>query len=594
MTLQRPAAISDRFELSHGATLLAPDRARFRFWAPDIAAVALEIEGRAPLSMKPEPGGWHGLEAECGDGTRYRYRIRPDLAVPDPASRAQHDDVSGWSVVVDPAAYRWCNGGWQGRPWRDAILYEVHPGLAGGFAGLREKLPKLAELGITAIELMPIADFPGGRNWGYDGVLPFAPDASYGTPGELKELIDRAHDLGLMMFQDVVYNHFGPEGNYLGAYASGFFQADVHTPWGAAIDFRNPVVRRFFIENAVYWLKEYRFDGLRFDAVHAIFERDWLIELAQTVRSEIGERREVHLVLENDNNDAALLEAGFTAQWNDDAHHAAHVLITGEVEGYYSDYVGNPAAAMARSLAEGFAFQGDASAYRNGAPRGSPSGHLPPTSFVFFLQNHDQIGNRALGERLTSLADADTLRVGVALLLLAPQIPLIFMGEEQGERTPFLYFTDYEGELAEAVRNGRRKEFGKFAAFATPEAQRRIPDPNHGATYENSRPRFGAKDDAAQEWSEFYRRLIALRRETLVPHLDGARALDAEPLNERALVARWSLGNGATWTLAANFGDAPVATAQLAGQPIFRCGSTGVSQGELPAKSLAALLEPQK
>ncbi|HVT54252.1 MAG TPA: malto-oligosyltrehalose trehalohydrolase, partial [Dongiaceae bacterium] len=444
------------FELSHGATLLAPGRTRFRLWAPDIASVGLEIEGRAALPMKAEPDGWHVLGADCGAGTRYRYRIKPDLAIPDPASRAQDGDFSGPSIVVDPASYRWRNAGWRGRPWRETILYEVHPGLAGGFAGLQKHLPALAELGITAIELMPIADFPGSRNWGYDGVLPFAPDASYGAPDDLKALVDRAHDLGLMMIQDVVYNHFGPEGNYLGAYASGFFQQDVHTPWGAAIDFRNPVVRRFFIENALYWLEEYRFDGLRFDAVHAIYERDWLIELARTVRAAVGRRREVHLVLENDNNDAGLLEAGFTAQWNDDAHHAAHVLITGEGEGYYSDYVTDPAAAMARCLAEGFAFQGDSSTYRNGERRGSPSGHLPPISFVFFLQNHDQVGNRALGERLTVLADADTLRVGVSLLLLAPQIPLIFMGEEVGDCTPFLYFTDYEGELADAVKNGRR------------------------------------------------------------------------------------------------------------------------------------------
>jgi maltooligosyltrehalose trehalohydrolase len=589
MTARRAAAISDRFELSHGATLLAADRTRFRFWAPDIARVGLEIEGRAPLAMKTEAGGWHMLDVACGAGTRYRYRIAPHLAVPDPAARAQDGDVSGPSLVVDPSSYQWRNDGWRGRPWRDAVIYEVHPGLAGGFVGLRELLPKLAELGITAIELMPIADFPGGRNWGYDGVLPFAPDTSYGTPDALKALVDRAHDLGLMMFQDVVYNHFGPEGNHLGAYASGFFRADTHTPWGAAIDFRNPVVRRFFIENALYWLREYRFDGLRFDAVHAILERDWLIELAQAVRTEI-DARQVHLVLENDNNDAGLLEAGFTAQWNDDAHHAAHVLITGEGEGYYSDYAGHPAAAMARCLAEGFAFQGDASAYRNGARRGSPSGHLPPTSFVFFLQNHDQVGNRALGERLAAIADAGTLRVGVALLLLSPQIPLIFMGEEYGEDRPFLYFTDYQGTLAEAVKEGRRKEFGKFAAFSTAEARRRIPDPNQAETYESSRPRFGA-DDASREWQDFYRRLIALRRDTLVPYLEGARALGAEALAERALVARWSLGNGATWTLAANFSGAPVAMPAVTGKRVFACGPAADDGEQMAGKSLLALLD---
>jgi malto-oligosyltrehalose trehalohydrolase len=593
MTLQSSPVSQERFVLSHGATLLAPDRTRFRFWAPDIAEVSLEIDGRPPLPMQAEQDGWHVVEAPCGAGARYRYRVSPDLVVPDPASRAQADDVSGPSMVVDPAAYRWRNQGWRGRPWREAVLYEVHPGIAGGFAGLQKLLPQLAALGITAVELMPIADFPGGRNWGYDGVLPFAPDAAYGSPDELKALIDRAHDLGLMMFQDVVYNHFGPEGNHLGAYASGFFQPETHTPWGAAIDFRNPVVRRFFIENALYWLQEYRFDGLRFDAVHAIFERDWLIELAETVRSTIDANRHVHLVLENDNNDAGLLEAGFTAQWNDDAHHAAHVLITGESEGYYSDYAEDPASAMARCLAEGFAFQGDASAYREGERRGSPSAHLPPASFVFFLQNHDQVGNRALGERLAAIADPAALRVGVALLLLAPQIPLIFMGEEQGERTPFLYFTDYHGDLAEAVRQGRRKEFGKFAAFSTPEAQRRIPDPNHVDTYRSSRPAFDAEDEAARAWRSFYRQLLALRQEMLFPRLDGARALGSAALSKRALVARWSLGDGSGWTLAANFGDDSVALPAQPGRRVFACGHTGRSD-PLPPKSFLALLDDSR
>jgi maltooligosyltrehalose trehalohydrolase len=585
----RPAR---QFTLSAGATLLSSDRTRFRFWAPDVARVELEIEGVAAQPMRSEGEGWHEVEASCGAGARYRYRIRPDAAVSDPASRAQDNGVGGFSIVIDPAAYRWRNIAWRGRPWREAILYEMHVGLAGGFRGVMEQLPRLAALGITAIELMPVADFPGERNWGYDGVLPYAPASAYGGPDDLKALVDRAHDLGLMMFQDVVYNHFGPEGNHLGHYASTFFRADLHTPWGAAIDFSNPVVRRFFIENALYWLEEYRFDGLRLDAVHAIPDRDWLIELARTVRAEIT-GREVHLVLENDHNDADLLADAYTAQWNDDAHHAAHVLITGETGGYYTDYAKQPAAMMARCLTEGFAFQGDASDYRGGARRGTLSKHLPPTRFVFFLQNHDQIGNRAFGERMAAIADPDCLRVGVALMLLSPQIPLLFMGEERGAREPFLYFTGYEGELAEAVKNGRRKEFGKFPDFATPEAQHRIPDPNKIETFERSRPSLGTEDDWARDWLRFYGELIALRRAHIVPRLDSARAISAAVLGRTALSASWSFHDGVVLNLAANFGTDPVEMPVPPGRCIFACGAPSPSGRTLPGRSfIAGLVDP--
>jgi maltooligosyltrehalose trehalohydrolase len=574
--------------LSHGATLIAPNRTRFQFWAPDVASVGLEIEGQPAQLMRAEEGGWHRLELDCGAGTRYRYRISPDLAVPDPAARAQADDVHGPSVVVDPDAYRWRSTPWRGRPWRETVFYELHPGALGGFKGVAEHLPRLKELGITAVELMPVADFFGARNWGYDGVLPFAPDAAYGTPEDLKALIDRAHELGLMMFQDVVYNHFGPEGNYLHAYASPFFRSDIHTPWGAAIDFKNPVVRRFFIENALYWLEEYRFDGLRLDAVHAIPDRDWLLELAGTVKQAITDRQ-VHLVLENDNNDAGLLENAFTAQWNDDAHHAAHVLITGETGGYYSDYAENPAAALARCLEQGFAFQGEASAYRDGAQRGSSSGHLRPDRFVFFLQNHDQIGNRAFGDRLAAIADPDRLKVGLALLLLSPQIPLLFMGEELGAREPFLFFTDYQGDLAEAVRTGRRKEFGKFKEFATEAAQSRIPDPNKPETFARSCPSFTAKDDWSRGWDAYVRPLIALRRAAIVPRLDGARAETAQALTPQALQARWILGDGSKLTLAANFGPEPIELPPVQGRHLFSHGK-GDCVG-LDGKSFLAILD---
>ncbi|MGB6286245.1 MAG: malto-oligosyltrehalose trehalohydrolase, partial [Xanthobacteraceae bacterium] len=396
------------WHLPFGANLVGKEQTRFRIWAPGQQELSLAVEGHGPLAMTAGAGGWFEATANCGPGTRYWYLLQDSTAVPDPASRAQSGDVHGPSIVVDPAAYHWRNENWRGRSWERAVLYELHAGVLGGFAGVARELPRLADLGITAIELMPIAEFPGARNWGYDSTLLFAPESSYGTPNQLKALIDAAHEHDLMIFLDVVYNHFGPDGNYLGAYAPKMFRSDATTPWGPAIDFRLREVRRFFTENALYWLIEYRFDGLRFDAVHAITESDWLDEMAAEVRARIRDRN-VHLVLENDDNTASHLAGDFDAQWNDDGHHVLHALLTGEYQGYYRDYGNNPAALLARCLKEGFAYQGERSPHRGGKPRGTPSADLPPTAFVLFLQNHDQIGNRAFGERLTQLAHPQAL-----------------------------------------------------------------------------------------------------------------------------------------------------------------------------------------
>ncbi len=506
--------------------------------------------------MPSDGEGLRSVIAVGGAGAHYRIRIGDELRVPDPASRAQDGDIGDASLVVDPSAYKWRCKDWRGRPWEEAIFYELHAGLLGGFAGVEAQLGRIAGLGFTAVELMPVADFPGRRNWGYDGVLPFAPDRAYGTPDELKRLVDRAHELGLMMLLDVVYNHFGPDGNWLPEYAPQFFRSDRQTPWGGAIDFREPMVRRFFIENALYWIHEFRFDGLRLDAVHAMQDEEFLAELAGEVRASAHSWRHIHLVVENDDNDADLLRGGFNAQWNDDFHHALHVLLTGETEGYYADYAPDPTRALARALGEGFVYQGERSTHRGGA-RGTPSADLPPTAFVSFLQNHDQIGNRAFGERLTMLADPKALRAAIALQLLCPQIPLVFMGEEAGAREPFLYFTDHKPELAEAVRNGRREEFAKFSEFADPAQRERIPDPNAPETFERSRPDFA--NTHAAEWNDFYRNLIRLRRELIVPRLKGACAERAEVLGEGAVLARWRLGDGASLTLATNLGSQPAA-----------------------------------
>lgn len=583
-------------ELGSGATLIGPNRTRFRIWAPAQRGVAVVVEGREPAPMHPLPGGWFELFLPCGAGTRYRYRLDDGTLVPDPASRAQDGDVHGPSIVVDPRGYTWRNRAWQGRPWRETVLYELHVGLLGGFAGVAERLPALAELGVTAVELMPLAEFPGGRNWGYDGVLPFAPDASYGSPDDLKALVDRAHDLGLAVFLDVVYNHFGPDGNWLGRSAPEFFREDLDTPWGGAIDFRREEVSRFFVENALYWLCEYRFDGLRFDAVHAIAPNAWLSTLARDLRRRVEPGRHVHLVLENDDNQAHLLSDGFDAQWNDDFHHVMHVLLTRQVEGYYADYVEDATAKLLRALASGFVYQGEPSAHREGRPRGEPSAHLPPTAFVSFLQNHDQIGNRAFGERLTVLVDPDALRAATAVLLLSPQIPLLFMGEEEGSRQPFLYFTSHHGELAEAVREGRRREFASFPAFKDPAKRSQIPDPNDPATFEASRP-FGADSgDERQKWRAFYQRLLELRRNLIVSRLDGARALDGVALGEGALSMRWRMGDGARLTILTNLSSSTVdpGSASLPdAPPVFSCPS-GRDLAPLPPHSTVVWLETSR
>jgi maltooligosyltrehalose trehalohydrolase len=582
------------WQLSFGANLLDPHRTRFRLWAPAQRFVSVAIEGRECLPMSLSAGGWFEATVNCGAGTRYRYLLQDGTVVPDPASRAQSGDVNGPSIVVDPSSYRWRNEHWCGRPWEDTVLYELHAGALGGFAGVAGELSRLAALGVTAVELMPIAEFPGARNWGYDGALPFAPESSYGRPDDLKSLIDAAHDLGLMMFLDVVYNHFGPEGNYLGRYAPEMFRSDVSTPWGAAINFSRDEVGRFFIDNALYWLIEYRFDGLRFDAVHAIAEPDWLEEMAAEVRQRIADRH-IHLVLENDDNAASHLARDFDAQWNDDGHHVLHVLLTGERQGYYQDYADGPAERLARCLKEGFVYQGEPSCYRGGKPRGTTSADLPPTAFVLFLQNHDQIGNRALGERLTSLTEPLALEAAIALQLLCPQIPLLFMGEEIASTAPFFFFTDYhDEELAKAVREGRRREFAGFAQFYNTELLNRIPDPNAAETFYRSKAT--ADDAQAAKRQRLYRTLIALRRAEIVPRLAHTRACDAQAVGPAAVAARWRMGDGSTLTLASNLGREPTVIPPLRDRVLFATSpraKEAAREGRLEQYSTIALLAPQ-
>jgi len=562
---------------------LSADGVTFRLWAPAAARVDLMLDGSHVRPMPRDAGGWYALTVpDAAAGTLYRFRIDGELAVPDPASAFQPRDVHGPSEVI-AHAFDWQAEGWRGRPWHEAVILELHVGSftpAGTFLSAIDRLDHVADCGFTAIELMPLADFSGARNWGYDGVLPFAPDSAYGRPEHLKALVDGAHARGLMVFLDVVYNHFGPEGNYLGRYAPAFFTA-AHTPWGSAIDYRVPQVRAFAIENALYWLRHYRFDGLRLDAVHAIVEPgepSVLLEISRAVGALAAESgRIIHLVLENDDNAARLLDPAadpprgeYRAQWNDDYHHAWHVLLTGETRGYYGDYAADPPAHLARCLASGFAYQGEASPHRKGARRGQPSGHLPPSAFVDFLQNHDQVGNRPLGERLTTLAPAAAIEAALAMTLIAPMPPLMFMGEEWGAIEPFPFFCDFSGDLAEAVRQGRKREFKE--AYA--ELGSAWPDPLAEKTFRSAVLDWSARDRAPHRGRlDLVRRLLAVRRSEIVPRLAGMSGGHAGAYIDRGiLTAQWQMGDGSRLLLTANLTPAAVARPAAiagAGRPIW-------------------------
>ena len=558
---------------------LATDGVRFRLWAPRASSVALQLDD-AVLPMAREPEGWFTLTTDrARPGARYRYLVEGN-AYPDPASRYQPEGVHGASEVVDPAAHAWTDSGWCGRAWEEIVLYELHLGTfseTGDFAGAIPHLDHIRELGATAIELMPIAEFPGTRSWGYDGTYLYAPSSRYGRPEDLKQLVEACHARGLAVFLDVVYNHFGPEGNYLPAIAPDFFTERHQTPWGAAVDFSGPLsrpVRDFVIHNALYWLEEYDFDGLRLDAVHAIRDNsdpDILTELAQTVRRQITDR-EIHLVLENDRNEARYLvrsagRAGcYTAQWNDDLHHALHVLITGEDIGFYADYAATPATHLGRALAEGFAYQGEPSPYRGGRPRGEPSAALPATAFVGFLQNHDHVGNQPFGTRLSVRTPAPALHAGIAIVLLSPQIPLLFMGEEWGSRRPFLFFCDFEPGLADAVREGRRREFAHFPEFRDESARQQIPDPTMLSTFEMSKLDWHERAGQAHvAWLAHYRRLLAIRQREIVPRLRGMGEAQGRyrVVGAKAVIVEWRLSDGSLLRLIANFAEEPLAPAEI-------------------------------
>ncbi len=557
-------------DMPFGARLAKGGGVIFRLWAPGADSAELAIEGAAWPELHPAEadaqGWWECTVPHATAGTLYRWRIDGKLLVPDPASRQNPDGPHSPSALVDPRQFEW-DTAWSGRPWHDTVLYELHVGSftsEGTYAAAEQRLQSLVEVGITAVELMPVATFGGRFGWGYDGVLPFAPHPAYGTPDDLKRFVQHAHKLGLMVFLDVVYNHFGPEGNYIGSYAPQFFSQTKTSPWGPAINFDGPgsaTVREFFIHNALYWIQEYRFDGLRLDAVHAISDDSpahLLQQLSERVRSAVH-GRPVHLVLENEDNSYEHLSTevrpgSYDGQWNDDFHHIVHVALTGETQRYYHDYGEGTMDQLARCLTHGMIFEG--SKRREGGARAvmAAAPAQPLSALVNFAHNHDQIGNRARGERLRSLVPAEAAMLPTLLALLTPAIPMLFFGEEWGAKEPFLYFADWQGELRDAVRAGRKREFGHTDASD-------LPDPCSEQTFRASRPDpHAAETEAGRTWRQEVRAALAARRHWITPRqsqlLTGRHS--AQRLGERGIAVQWRYEDGRMLCLELNLGAQPL------------------------------------
>lgn len=558
----------------------------FRLWAPFHDRVLLNIGGETPEAMKRDDEGWHRLrKPRVGADIRYSFTLPDGLEIPDPASRFQPRDVHGPSEIVDLSRFQWQSTDWYGRPWEETIIYELHVGTfsqEGTFHGAIAHLDHLHDLGITAIQIMPVADFPGGYNWGYDGVMPYAPDSSYGRPEDLMALVDAAHARGLSVFLDVVYNHFGPEGNYMPNYAP-LFSPNHENPWGQGLNYddkQSDKVREFVIQNAIYWVTQFRFDGLRLDAVHAIMDdsdEHLLTELARRVRAAVPDRR-IHLIVENEDNDSDLLsrdEDGmserFTAQWNDDIHHVLHIAATAETFGYYKAYSDDDDK-IGRALAEGFAFQGEHMPYRD-EERGKPSAHLPPTAFISFIQNHDQIGNRALGDRMQTYAPDAALKAITAIYLLAPQIPMLFMGEEWGSRDPFRYFCDFSEDLNQKVKEGRREELSRLPGFDGDD----LPDPTARETFMASKLDWSKREDEeGRQLLGFYQTLLDLRKRHIVPLLKAIVPNTTRyEVRDGVVAVEWGMEDGVTLRLVANLSDKSgnADTDATTGEELFSLGS---------------------
>jgi maltooligosyltrehalose trehalohydrolase len=585
----------DRWAPRFGAFPLERGGVRFRVWAPAARELTIAIEtGRSAgthLMPRDEDGVCDLIVDGVQAGDRYRYRIDGGPPRPDPASRCQPEGVHGPSEVIDPHAFRWTQDRWRGRVATDLVIYELHVGTfspEGTFDGARTRLRDLRDLGVTAIELMPVADFAGRRNWGYDGVCLFAPSRAYGRPDDLRRLVDEAHRLGLSVLLDVVYNHLGPEGAYLSEFNPDYFTDRHETPWGRAVNVDGPgarMVRRFIVENAVHWIQEYRVDGLRLDATHAIIDDSpvhVVAELAAAARAAAPHPILVHA--EDHRNLASIVEDparggwGLDAIWADDFHHVVRRLLAGDWHGYYADFAGTTAE-LARTIEDGWLFTGQFSASM-GEHRGTPAGDVPMFRSVVCLQNHDQIGNRAHGERLHHAIAPESWRAASTLLLTSPMTPLLFMGQEWAASAPFQYFTDLEPGLGQLVTEGRRREFAGFPEFSDPAARERVPDPQAPATFERSRLDWAERGAPGHaEVLALYTRLLALRLEH--PALGASlepRARAVAPDEDTILLHR---GEG-FWIVARLRGEGMVDLAHAAGEPPGRAGWDVVLTTEEP------------
>lgn len=543
--------------LGLGARVVQDKGVFFKVWAPRADWVSVRLvsgEGTGDTRLEEEGQGYFGGAVEgASKGDRYFYVLDREARYPDPASRFQPEGVHGASQVIDPDAFQWEDDQWKGAALRDFIIYELHVGTfteAGTFESSIPYLDYLSDLGITAIELMPVAQFPGNRNWGYDGVYPFAPQNTYGGPDGLKRLINAAHKKGVSVILDVVYNHLGPEGNYLNRYGP-YFTGRYKTPWGDAINFDGPrsdEVRRFFIDNALYWINEYHVDAIRIDAVHGIFDfsaRHFLAELCEAVHGHARTlSREVSVIAESDLNDVRIISPreiggyGLDAQWNEDFHHALHAVVTGEKKGYYEDFGGM--GHLEKAFREGFVYSGQFSKFRK-RRHGSSTEDRPAHQFVVFSQTHDQVGNRRESDRLSLTQPLEKLKLIAGTVILSPFIPLLFMGEEYGETAPFYYFISHTDEaLAEAVKKGRRDEFASFGWGDD------VPDPRAESTFLSSKLRLDRREEGGHGvLLNFYKELLKLRREIPALHVLSKAGMEVKCQEEKKVlsVRRWADGD---------------------------------------------------
>lgn len=536
----------------------------FTVWAPFLDSVGVSLDGWGEAAMEKDSlGYWRASVKDVRPGALYRYRLNRGVERADPASNSQPYGVEGPSEVVDHS-FPWEDSGWNGVELKDMVIYELHVGVftpEGTFGALSERLGELADLGVNAIEIMPVAQFPGGRNWGYDGVFPFSPQNSYGGTAGLKRLVNECHKKGISVILDAVYNHLGPSGNYFSEFGP-YFTDKYRTPWGKAFNFDGPYsdqVRDYFFENALHWASVYHIDGLRLDAIHAIYDfsaRPFLKALKEKAfefSEEAG--RPFYIISESDLNDPKVVEPrgfGHDAVWCDDFHHSLHALLTGERDGYYADFGG--LSRLAKSLSEGYVYSGQHSRYRK-MSFGASSAHIDPCRFVVFSQNHDQTGNRMLGERLSTLVDFERLKLAAGVVLLSPYIPLLFMGEEYGETAPFLYFIDHaDGNLVNAIRSGRKEEFKEFVREEAP------PDPQSEETFIRSKLDRGLRERPANKaLLGLYRDLLIMRKEVPALRNCARGSVSVEAHEEIGALAVRRSGAGSSAVCAYNFSAKDVA-----------------------------------